>query len=117
METSTNSLLGVYRPQPLNEDVLEVLNGPEDGRLFPLGLGAATIGRLETAEIALALDRSISRTHARVTREQDRYFVEDLESNHGTFVNGQVIRARTQLEDGDEILVGGTLMRLRRRQV
>jgi len=115
MDVQTDFLKTLCRSEPLKEDVLEVLNGPEDGRLFPLGTGSVTIGRLETAEVALELDPSVSRIHARIMQEQGRYFIEDLGSTHGTLVNGQGIHARTELQDGDEILIGSTLLRLRRK--
>jgi pSer/pThr/pTyr-binding forkhead associated (FHA) protein len=116
MDVQTDFLQTLCRPEPLEEDALEVLNGPEDGRLFPLGTGAATIGRLESSEVALELDGSVSRTHARLTREEGRYSIEDLGSTHGTSVNGQTIHAKTELKDGDEILIGSTLLRLRREE-
>ncbi len=113
----TESLWTPTHLQPLAEDALEVLSGPEDGRLFPLAAPVATIGRLPSSDVALALDASVSRTHARIIRDETDgdYFVEDLGSTHGTFVGGQQIHSRTQLRPGDELLVGSTLLRLRRK--
>jgi len=115
MSLQTELLQIIPRLQALEEDALEVLNGPEDGRLFPLTAGALTIGRVESAEVCLGLDVSVSRSHARLTRNEGRYFIEDLGSTHGTCVNGEVLRGQTELKDGDEILIGSTLLRLRRK--
>jgi pSer/pThr/pTyr-binding forkhead associated (FHA) protein len=116
MDTQTEFLQGLTRLQPLEEDALEVLGGPEDGRLFPLTTASATIGRLETLELVLELDASVSRVHACITQEDGRYFIEDLGSTHGTSVNGRAIQVKTELQANDEILIGSTLLRLRRKE-
>jgi serine phosphatase RsbU (regulator of sigma subunit) len=46
------------------------------------------IGRLAECELSLR-DSRISRTHAQIVAEDDNYFLEDLQSRHGTFVNGK----------------------------
>ncbi len=99
----------------LEQDALEVLGGPEDGRLCFLGMGPATLGRLETADIVLGLDPSVSRRHARITCEGGRCFIEDMGSTHGVAVNGRNIGGKTELKDGDEILIGSSLLRLLRK--
>ena len=116
MSLQTELLQIVPRLQALEEDALEVLGGPEDGRLFPLSAGAMTIGRVESAEVCLGLDVSVSRSHARLARQEGRVFIEDLGSTHGTRVNGQVLRGQVELKDGDEVLIGSTLLRLRRKE-
>ncbi|MBI4493552.1 MAG: FHA domain-containing protein [Chloroflexi bacterium] len=115
MDTQSGFLPALFQPQPVEEDSIEVLNGPEDGRLFSLRGSSAVVGRLESSDVALLLDRSVSGSHARVTREDGRFFIEDLGSTHGTAVNGSAISARTELKDGDEIQIGCTLLRLRRK--
>jgi hypothetical protein len=52
-------------------------------------------------------DHSISREHARLVREHRQWFLEDLSSKNGTFVNGEAID-RHPLIDGDLIQVGAT---------
>jgi pSer/pThr/pTyr-binding forkhead associated (FHA) protein len=94
---------------------LEVISGPEDGRLCPLSAAPATVGRLETADIVLGLDSSVSRRHARITCEGGCYFIEDMGSTHGTAVNGRNIATKTELKDGDEIVIGSSLLRVRRK--
>jgi pSer/pThr/pTyr-binding forkhead associated (FHA) protein len=48
----------------------------------------------------------ISRYHARIIVDGDRVTVEDLGSKNGTRVRGDLITARTDLTDGDEIRFG-----------
>jgi pSer/pThr/pTyr-binding forkhead associated (FHA) protein len=97
----------------LASDSIEVMNGPEDGRLFTLEAQKTTIGRLHTADIALELDTSVSRAHACLTINNKQFFIEDLGSTHGTFVNGEKVNATVQLKAGDEILIGSTFLRVR----
>lgn len=58
--------------------------------------------------------REISRQHARISWEDDRYFIEDLNSANGTFVNDLHItaRERVELHEGDTIRLGPYLMTL-----
>jgi hypothetical protein len=59
-------------------------------------------------------EAKVSRRHARIIRENNRYAVEDLGSTNGTFINrGRrlIPGNRQQLSDGDEIIVGKTFLR------
>ena len=48
-------------------------------------------------------DRWISRHHAEVRREGQRYVLYDLESKNGSFLNGKAVTAPLPLENGDRI--------------
>jgi len=54
---------------------------------------------------------AVSREHARITKALDDYFVEDLSSKNGTFVNGQKITKRL-LDTGDEITIGKHFLKI-----
>src|SRR5262249_28093518 len=49
---------------------------------------------------------SVSRQHFRIVRRGDRFYIEDLDTLPGTWVNDQPIRGATQLSDGDRIRDG-----------
>lgn len=53
-------------------------------------------------------DDSVSRQHARITRREDAYIIEDLGSINGTFVDGVPILTCT-LRDGDAVQIGHNL--------
>ena len=76
------------------------------------------IGRCPVNEIKVDdEDSATSRHHARITFENDEYFIEDICSSNGTFVNGVKIEEKKKLEDVDEIKMGNTLMQFRRVEV
>ncbi|MEZ4538553.1 MAG: FHA domain-containing protein [Chloroflexota bacterium] len=57
----------------------------------------------------------VSRRHAQITRRDDRYFIEDLNSVNYTFVNKHKIAVGNAfpLQDGDEIRLGRVLLRFK----
>ena len=62
-----------------------------------------SIGRTQENDI-LMMDFAISRAHALVELRGDGYFLKDLGSSNGTYVNGELIDDRgTRLEDGDSV--------------
>lgn len=63
---------------------------------------ALTIGRSDSCEVVLG-DREVSRRHAAIRNEGDRWIVIDLDSRNGVRLNGNVIERATRLRDGDTI--------------
>jgi pSer/pThr/pTyr-binding forkhead associated (FHA) protein len=53
----------------------------------------------------------INRQHARITHVDGAYWIEDLQSRNGTFLNGTRIVQRTMLQDGDVIAIGSYAVR------
>ncbi len=93
---------------------LEVIG--QDGavlRRVVLPADAVMIGRRAASGVMLA-DPEVSRRHARVEYIAPRYYVSDLGSTNGTFVNGRKVNGRHPLTDGDTIDVGQTRLRFRR---
>jgi hypothetical protein len=66
-----------------------------------------TLGRGEECDVVLE-NRNISRHHIRIYKEADRYFVQDLDSKNGTWVNNQPLKGRRELQNDDEIRLAGT---------
>ncbi len=63
---------------------------------------AITLGRGEECDIVLD-ERQISRQHIRIYKEGHKFYIEDLESKNGTWVNGQQLKGTREIGDGDEI--------------
>lgn len=72
--------------------------------VFPLQSRAA-IGRSSENDIVLR-ETNVSRYHAILSSEGDRWFVEDCNSGLGTSVGGERLTDRRELADGDEIEIG-----------
>ncbi len=73
-------------------------------RSFSLEREETVIGRLAYCDVVLP-QKNISRQHARLVRSGSEYFLEDMDSTNGTFLNGKRVRARTKLRDHDLIRV------------
>ena len=86
--------------------VLTVISGPDKGKRFDID-EPQLIGR--SSEALRTRDNSISRRHAELTPDNGRWYIRDLGSSNGTFVNGKKITGRTQIRPGDHILTGSTL--------
>ncbi len=80
-----------------------------NGDRFSLTDSVITIGRHPDSNLVLA-DPNVSRNHAEIRPQGERFTVVDLGSTNGTRVNG--VRVDTQvLQDGDEVSFGNTRMR------
>ena len=79
-----------------------------DNRTFPLRCEETVIGRDLSCDITIdgAQEQCVSRRHARVFPDDGGYFIEDLGSLNGTYVNGDPIRTPTRLCTGDVIGIG-----------
>jgi hypothetical protein len=78
------------------------------GVVFPLS-GPVTVGRAPTSDITLD-ETFVSQTHARLILRGQFYFVEDLGSTNGTFVNEKEV-SEAQLKPDSRLRIGETVFR------
>lgn len=66
------------------------------------------IGKLQEAVDGIINDESVSRIHCKIERQDNRYFIVDLNSTNGTYVNGDCItpNEKTKLQSGDRLQFG-----------
>ena len=90
-----------------------IARGPEQGRSFVLKGSTAQIGRALTNEVRVDED-SVSRKHAKVIKEENQYFVEDLQSRNGTWIDGRALEGgqRVPVEEGVPVALGNVLVTL-----
>ncbi|MSU80605.1 MAG: ATP-binding cassette domain-containing protein [Gemmataceae bacterium] len=79
----------------------------EPVRLVPLDANTLTIGSGTDADLVLH-DATVGSQHARIESDQGQYFLRDLHSESGTFVNGRAI-TRESLTIGNLIHIGSYL--------
>lgn len=85
---------------------LRVQTGPFSGRSYEV-LTSLRLGRHPYNEASLP-DLSLSRYHCWIQGTDTGYFIEDLASTNGTYVNGRRIQSRQLLQPGDVIRVGAS---------
>jgi len=89
---------------------LFVIQGRNRGTRFdlPPREGAVSIGR-EAGNVVQLDDNEVSRRHAEIRQVGQTHVLGDLKSSNGTFVNSRRVE-RAELQHGDQILVGRTLL-------
>ena len=84
---------------------LVVRQGPSSRQEYSITEPAISIGREADNDIIL-FDPEVSRRHAQITFKGGRYYIEDLGSTNGTFVNQQLVTGSVPLANGDIIDMG-----------
>ena len=95
-------------------DMLEVINGPEDGTEFPISRAPVIVGLDLACDVHVRLDETIEEQHARLTAVSDGYRVRKIQGGR-LAVDGKrtgVFRSRI-LRDGGILVVGNTEFCLR----
>ena len=102
MESSTgeHDLGEIHTGQAL----LVVQRGPRAGSRFVLDGSLTTLGRHPESDIFLD-DITVSRRHAEVHRDGDRFEVRDVGSLNGTYLNRDRVE-KAELSNGDELQIG-----------
>lgn len=104
----------IVEPEEKSDDVegtmlisnpkITALNNAIENQVVILGMGTTSIGRSPDNDIHLTEDR-VSRKHAQIAFGPGGYALYDLNSENGSYVNGNRIREHF-LSDGDIIMIG-----------
>lgn len=95
--------------RPLKQ--LRVTAGPLAGTRITLGTQTILIGRADDSTLVLTDDFASSR-HARLTQSEGRWYVEDLGSTNGTYLDQQRVQAPLVVAPGQPIRIGTTIIEL-----
>jgi len=90
---------------------LLVLQGPKPGQRFPLVGDRTVIGRQPDAHIYLD-SLAVSRQHAQILYQNGEFYVEDVGSSNGTWLNGSRVTKRLPLTKQDQLQIGPYVMSL-----
>ena len=90
---------------------IQVLDGPQKGTCFPIDSFPATLGRSKQPnQVTVGLRdcpayRMVSRHHARIERDDNRWCLVDTQSSNGTWLNGEPLQAEVPypMTEGDHI--------------
>ena len=85
--------------------VLRVIQGPTQGKIYSLDQDTMTLGRHPNCNIVLEGIGAVSREHARVIKVENDYFLEDLKSRNGTFLNNEQLQGRRKLNERDQVRI------------
>ena len=107
----------LQRSSSKKRPVLVVLQGRAIGQTISLDKARTIIGRGSQADLVLR-DEIASRLHVEIICLESEgaiteYYLNDLESTNGTFLNGRKLTSQQLLEDGDKIKVGHHLHEVR----
>ncbi|MCK4797716.1 MAG: FHA domain-containing protein, partial [Spirochaetes bacterium] len=73
------------------------------GKEFFIKKNIITLGRDKNNDVAIIKNSFVSRKHCQINFRDNKYFVEDLNSQNGTYVNGELIEAPVELKNNDTI--------------
>ena len=100
-----------FRPSPhlrkeeaFSQPSLEVIRGEANQKEIILGKEAVRIGRAKSNDLVLQ-NAKVSRSHAEVTFKEGNYYLQDLNSANGVYVDDQLIQSII-LKSGNRITLG-----------
>ncbi|HOD53413.1 MAG TPA: FHA domain-containing protein [Candidatus Cloacimonadota bacterium] len=83
---------------------MEVVFGPNSGQTYQVSLSGATIGRKSDNTIVFS-ESAVSSYHAKIYATDNIFYIEDLNSTNGTYINGIKIQLQ-QLKNNDSFKIG-----------
>lgn len=89
------------------------VNGSYENRSFQIPAGRSTVGRSSTNNIVID-SHSVSLVHARILQKDDEWWVLNLLSTNGTYVNDRKV-TDSRIHDGDRLHFGDTEFIFRNR--
>lgn len=111
VKTRITPLSEVAQPES-GQDCLVVIYSPDQrnfGKRTLLGSEPLRVGRERGNQIVLPSD-SVSRRHCRIDQRKNTWYIKDLGSTNGTYVNDQLIE-EYQLRRGDQVKIGDTIFK------
>jgi len=81
---------------------LYTMDGSEEGQSFDITADTIYVGRSAANQVQIK-DKFVSRKHLMIVKKREGYFIKDLESKNGTFVNGEPIRPGVEIQVGEGV--------------
>ncbi len=103
----------------MDQIIISLMSGPKDGDMLTFetlleseGPTDLSIGRREGCDVCLSYDSQVSREHAVLSFDGQRFWLEDARSTNGTFIGDEKIEGRSEVEPGQLFRVGRTWLRV-----
>ena len=92
---------------------LYFMNGPDKGRQCEVDKSTIYIGRAPENDVQIK-DKSVSRVHLKIVKRGNKFFITDLKSRNGTFIDGVRIGPEMEYEikEGMPVAIGKTFFSL-----
>ncbi len=100
-----------FRPVVQRPHIFEVKQGPGLGEKYVLDANELILGRGDKATLPLDSEE-VSRQHAKLTRLEGEYTIEDCGSRNGILLNGLKVHSAV-LRDGDQVQLGDVVLNYR----
>src|SRR5215472_15252773 len=91
---------------PLNSTSIKFLSGPLAGQTFPISKSSVTIGRASTNDIVVKDDLKVSRTHARLLKQNGSWSIEKLAPYYNTLTVNQQHVQQAMITNNATIRIG-----------
>ena len=90
---------------------LYTMDGSDEGQSFDIKADIVYVGRSAANNVQMK-DKFVSRKHLVILKKAGKYFIKDLKSKNGTFVNGEAIRPGVErpVEEGVPIVLGMSVL-------
>lgn len=104
---STKPASAIVGKAPLSDKVAK-LKSTDDGQMYAVPRPTCRIGQDSSNDIVVLDDETTARFHAQITfdEKENEYFLRDLGTQEGTFLNGSQIHLDQPIFDGDMIKIG-----------
>ena len=115
VKTRITPLSEVAQPEGSGDDCLVIIYSPDArnfGKRQVMGNETLRVGRERGNQIVLPSD-SVSRRHCRIDKRKSAWFIKDLGSTNGTYLDRAKVTAPTPVSIGAPIRIGRTVFELR----
>ena len=103
-------VFSLFRARPRREVMATLLNLADDSEI-EIENWETSVGRSRSCDISLKKYATVSRFHAVLALRKEGWFVFDIDSKTGVYVNGKQIKHSAQIFDGDTVSFGNVVMR------
>lgn len=105
------STVMIWNQQAAYQLVLTDVNSPARSFRVPLSQSVVIGRKKELCDIALDYEKSVSGTHCEITARDGRFYIKDLQSSNGTYVNGSKVLTESEIFSGNVLKFGRLEMR------